>query len=126
MPVKLISWNVNGLRAIVGKNFTEAFEALEVPSWRIVCGSVKPLKAITWLGFSLLAVGGVTFLVLLILLLCGVNGGLWWLAMLMTLLTGCVLTALGIVGEYIARIYDEALGRPLYVAAETLGFDEEA
>ncbi|MBR5739287.1 MAG: exodeoxyribonuclease III [Lachnospiraceae bacterium] len=29
MPVKLISWNVNGLRAIVGKNFTEAFEALD-------------------------------------------------------------------------------------------------
>ena len=44
----------------------------------------------------------------------------------MTLLTGFVLSALGIVGEYIARIYDEALDRPLYVVAETLGFDQEA
>ena len=27
--MKLISWNVNGLRACVGKNFEEAFEALD-------------------------------------------------------------------------------------------------
>ncbi|MBQ4631592.1 MAG: exodeoxyribonuclease III [Clostridia bacterium] len=27
--MKLISWNVNGLRAVVGKNFHEAFEALD-------------------------------------------------------------------------------------------------
>ena len=27
--MKLISWNVNGLRACVGKNFKEAFEALD-------------------------------------------------------------------------------------------------
>ena len=88
--------------------------------------SVKPLKAVTWLGIGLLGVGGLTFLILLILLLCGVQGGLWWLAGLMTLLTGCVITALGIVGEYVARIYDEALDRPLYVVAETLGFEDEA
>ena len=88
--------------------------------------SVKPLKAITWLGTGLLGIGGVALLILLILLLCGVGGGLWWLAALMTLLTGCTLTALGIVGEYIARIYDEALNRPLYVVADTIGFTDEA
>ncbi len=87
--------------------------------------SVKPLKAITWLGVALLAAGGLGLLALLILLICGVPGGLWGLAALMTLLTGCVLTALGIVGEYIARIYDEARDRPLYIVAETLGFREE-
>ncbi len=27
--MKLISWNVNGLRAILGKNFMEAFAALD-------------------------------------------------------------------------------------------------
>ena len=27
--MKFISWNVNGLRAVAGKNFTEAFEALD-------------------------------------------------------------------------------------------------
>ena len=29
MRMKLISWNVNGLRAVLGKNFMEAFEALD-------------------------------------------------------------------------------------------------
>ncbi|MBQ3957906.1 MAG: exodeoxyribonuclease III, partial [Bacteroidaceae bacterium] len=27
--MRLVSWNVNGLRAVVGKNFREAFEALD-------------------------------------------------------------------------------------------------
>ncbi len=87
--------------------------------------SVKPLKAVTWLGMALLGLGGLSFLVLLILLLCGVKAGLWWIALLMTALSGCVITSLGIVGEYVARIYDEARGRPLYVVAETLGFEED-
>jgi glycosyltransferase involved in cell wall biosynthesis len=34
---------------------------------------------------------------------------------------GIQLISLGIVGEYIARVYDEAKGRPLYVVAEEIG-----
>ena len=86
--------------------------------------SVKPLKAITALGLALLGAGCVAFLALLILLLCGVGGGLWWLAALGAFLTGCTVSCLGIVGEYIARIYDESRGRPLYIVGEALGFDE--
>ena len=29
MELKFISWNVNGLRAVVGKNFLEAFSSLD-------------------------------------------------------------------------------------------------
>lgn len=85
--------------------------------------SFKPLKLITLLGVMGLGLGAMGFLLLLILLCCGVNGGLWWLAALLVLLNGTTLTALGITGEYIARIYDEARNRPLYVVGETLGFD---
>ena len=87
--------------------------------------SVKPLKAIAGLGLLLLAAAGITLLTLLILLFCGVPGGLWWLAMLMTGLTGCVLAALGVLGEYVARIYDEARKRPLYIVAEAIGFPQD-
>jgi dolichol-phosphate mannosyltransferase len=41
-------------------------------------------------------------------------------------LTGILLLALGIMGAYIARIYDEAKGRPLYVVASTRGFPDSA
>lgn len=85
--------------------------------------SFKPLKMITGLGLGMLAVSALTLLILLILLCCGINGNLWWLACLMLFLTGCILTALGVTGEYIARIYDEARGRPLYIVAETRGFE---
>jgi len=99
---------------------------LKLASDGVFSFSVKPLKAIWGLGLCLLALGGLGLLILLILLLCGVGGGLWWLAALMGACTGCVLTALGVVGEYIARIYDESRGRPLYIVAEALGFEGEA
>ena len=85
--------------------------------------SFKPLKAITGLGVGMLAVFLLTLLILLILLCCGIGGGLWWLADLMLFLSGCILTALGVTGEYIARIYDETRGRPLYIVADTQGFE---
>ena len=40
--MKLISWNVNGLRAVVGKNFMEAFNALDAD---IFCVQETKLQA---------------------------------------------------------------------------------
>jgi dolichol-phosphate mannosyltransferase len=39
-------------------------------------------------------------------------------------LGGLILMTLGIIGEYIGRIYDEVKQRPLYVVQETVGFGE--
>ena len=37
---------------------------------------------------------------------------------------GVQLVTLGIIGEYLARIYEEVKARPLYVVAEEIGMDE--
>ena len=39
---------------------------------------------------------------------------------------GIVLVMLGLLGEYIGRIYDETKNRPLYVIRKALGFDEKS
>jgi dolichol-phosphate mannosyltransferase len=38
-----------------------------------------------------------------------------------TFLSGVQLIVIGMVGQYVARIYDEARGRPLYLVRETRG-----
>jgi hypothetical protein len=42
---------------------------------------------------------------------------------LLGMIGGVQLVGLGIVGEYLSRVYDEVRGRPMYVVRETLGFE---
>ena len=92
----------------------------------IVSFSAAPLR------FPLYAGAGMTFLsmaalaVLLILTLCGGRGlSLWIAAMLVLSALGVTQIGLGILGGYLSRVLDEARGRPQYVVAERIGFDEK-
>jgi dolichol-phosphate mannosyltransferase len=44
--------------------------------------------------------------------------------MLISFFAGIQLLSLGLVGEYISRIYDEVKNRPMYIVEKRVGFDE--
>ncbi|MDR3540451.1 MAG: glycosyltransferase family 2 protein [Desulfosporosinus sp.] len=85
--------------------------------------SSKPLKMANYAGAFLIFSGLIYLAVLLHLKISttSVNAG-WNLVMAMQLLlTGILLTMMGIIGEYIGRIYDETRDRPLYIVSECYG-----
>ncbi|MDQ7097162.1 glycosyltransferase family 2 protein [Desulfosporosinus sp. PR] len=82
--------------------------------------SFKPIKLASYSGVLLTALGFVYGLLLLLFKVFGstVIGG-WNLVLASELvLTGFLLIIMGIMGEYLGRIYDEARNRPLYIVGE--------
>lgn len=101
---------------------------LKFASDAIMSFSYKPLKLATYLGFFVSVASFIYLLVMIVLKLCGTMSTVpgWTSIIVITLFfNGIILLVLGIIGEYIGRIYDEAKGRPLYVVGEFLNFPEE-
>lgn len=91
----------------------------------ITAFSYLPLQLATYLGFIIAGLSLVGIVATIILRLSGSQafyGQASTLVMVM-FLGGIQLISLGIIGEYLGRIYDEVKRRPLYLVQETLGFD---
>ena len=89
--------------------------------------SYLPLQFATYMGF-------VSAFLALVGLIIAVVGRLFWPGAIegqaTTLVTvlffgGVQLISLGIIGEYLGRIYEEVKARPLYIVADALGYDQE-
>lgn len=80
--------------------------------------SAKPLKLVEYIGTFTIFLAIISLLFLSIsALLGGENFSLSW-AFALTIVVfigGIQMLSLGVVGEYISRIYDECIGRPLYI-----------
>jgi len=83
--------------------------------------SYMPLQIAMWLGFVAAGVSIITIPVVIILRSIGSQFfyGQATTLIAVLFLGGVQLISLGILGEYVGRIYDEAKGRPLYITAET-------
>ena len=86
--------------------------------------SATPLRIATYFGFvaSAMAVVGVVYAFGIRLLTDRVVPGWATLLIAVLFLGGVQLVSLGIIGEYIARIYGEVKERPLYLVRERIGF----
>jgi len=83
--------------------------------------STLPLQVASLVGFAFTAVG---FLILLFVVVSALVGGrdvpgFAFLASTIALFAGVQLFALGIIGEYLARIHFRSMKRPAYVVGET-------
>jgi glycosyltransferase involved in cell wall biosynthesis len=96
--------------------------------------SYLPLQLATYIGFAVAVISLIFLVVVSALRLVnwtGVEGEQAFYGQTTTLVVvlfiGSVqLIFLGIIGEYLGRIYDEVKKRPLYIVAEELGFEEQA
>lgn len=88
--------------------------------------SYLPLQLATYLGFALATLSLIGMLLAVILRLSGSSFFLGQATTLVSvlLLGGIQLIVLGIMGEYLGRIYDEVKGRPLYIVSHAYGFIE--
>ncbi|MEI6157080.1 MAG: glycosyltransferase, partial [Atribacterota bacterium] len=86
-----------------------------------------PLIISTGIGMVLSIISTVTFLAILVRQVVGIQPYPWWvyLILLNLLCLGFLFIVLGIMGEYIGRIYDETKNRPLYIVSEKAGFHNE-
>ncbi|MDX9864329.1 MAG: glycosyltransferase family 2 protein [Anaerolineaceae bacterium] len=82
--------------------------------------SYVPLQLATYLGFTSAAISILAIIAVVVMRLSGSQAfyGQATTLSAVLFLGGVQLISLGILGEYIGRIYDEVKGRPLYVVSE--------
>jgi polyisoprenyl-phosphate glycosyltransferase len=97
---------------------------LKLASDGITSFSYKPLKIATFVGTTISTLSLIYLLITLFQKLFTKLDVSGWTSIIAIslLLNGLMFIMLGIIGEYVGRIYDEAKGRPLYIIGEKEGF----
>lgn len=109
-----------------GESKYPLFRMLQFAADGILSFSFAPLRLAIWSGFLALAVavGGIVYAVVLRLYTDDWVRGWASLFVAVLFMGGVQLISIGIIGEYIGRIYGEVKQRPLYFVEERLGFSK--
>lgn len=123
----LLSWGTSRFTTVtvqenpreIGRSNYNFFKLFRVTLVVLTSFSTVPLRLASMLGFGFTLFGVIVFLyVLLATLLHGSIPGFPFLASIIALFSGTQLFALGIIGEYLARIFDRSMDRPAYMIQE--------
>lgn len=97
---------------------------LELALDGIISFSIFPLRLASWFGFIISALSflGIALVLYLRFFTTLTVPGFSTIVITLLFLGGIQLISLGIIGEYLGRIYDEVKARPMYLIQEKLGF----
>jgi glycosyltransferase involved in cell wall biosynthesis len=101
------------------------FKMMRFATDGIVSFSILPLRMATWIGFAASGIALVEIAVALFdrIFTHGLVRGWTSTVIAIWFVGGVQLICLGIIGEYVGRIYGESKRRPLYVVRERMGFE---
>lgn len=99
-----------------------AYKMLQFAWTAVTSFSALPLRISTAVGFlvSLFGVGYLLYSVFSAMVTKSVVAGWTSLICIQIIFSGAILMAVGVLGNYVARVYEESKQRPLYVVSETL------
>jgi dolichol-phosphate mannosyltransferase len=131
----MVSWIGFRQVAVMYRRAERSSGESKYPLWKmlrfaadgVLSFSLTPLRLALWSGFVSIGMAFAGILYALIIRLYTKDWVRGWASIFTAVLFigGAQLVTLGIIGEYIGRIYAEVKRRPLYVVAEQLGFGEE-
>ncbi len=106
-----------------GESHFSAFKLLRLALAGLTAFTTWPLRAVSLIGFaiSLCSFGYGLYIVCEYLMFRNPVDGWPTIVTILLFFSGINLISLGIVGEYIARIFDEVKGRPLYIVRQAVG-----
>ncbi|MCR4324852.1 MAG: glycosyltransferase family 2 protein [Candidatus Curtissbacteria bacterium] len=106
-----------------GESKADFLTVLKVAANGIFSFSYAPLKLVTFLGFCLSLVSFLLILYQISLFLIVGRGqpGVTTIVVLMGFLFGMLFLILGVIGEYLSRIYDEVKQRPTFIVRKKIG-----
>jgi len=102
------------------------FKMLKFASDGIISFSSKPLRFLLGLGSITIVIAIIIFIYSLYVKLTGKYTAPGWTSLMVTItfFSGVQLLCMGILGEYISRIYDESKNRPLYIVKQKINFKD--
>lgn len=131
----LLSWGANKFASVkieyqerkYGRSNYTFVKLLRHAVNMIIGFSVFPLRIASFTGFffTLFGFGVLIYVLIIYLINRGAVPGFSFLASAIAIFSGVQLFSLGIIGEYLARIYSQSLQRPYSVIRQTIGFPEK-